>query len=107
LPRSPQYRPQFSAADLEKAREVVRRTSSRQDYVVRARIALLIAEQPLISNVEAARRVGVHENTIRHWRKVWCKEGFRVEIGKGRGQKPRFSPSGTSEVERDREGRGV
>ena len=107
MPRSPQYHPQFSAADLEKAREVVRRTSSRQDYVVRARIALLIAEQPLISNVAAARRIGVHENTIRHWRKVWCREGFRVEIGKGRGQKPRFSPSTAGAVERGGEGGSV
>lgn len=95
MPPLPQYRPQFTEADVAKARDLVRRQTSRQDYVQRARIALLLAEQPTISNPEAARRLGVHENTIRYWRKEWSERGFRVEIRAGRGQKPRFSPLGT------------
>jgi len=98
LPTLPQYRPQFSEADLEKARVIVRRQTSRQDYVLRARIALLLAECPTISNPEAARRLGVHENTIRYWRKEWSERGFRVEIREGRGQKPRLSPLGAREA---------
>ena len=95
MPPLPQYRPEFSVADLERAQEIVRRQTSRQDYVLRARIALLLAECPTISNPEAGRRLGVHENTIRYWRKEWSERGFRVEIREGRGQKPRFSPLGT------------
>jgi len=107
LPPLPQYRPEFSEADLERAREIVRRQTSRQDYVLRARIALLLAERPTISNPEAARQLGVHENTIRYWRKEWSERGFRVEIRAGRGQKPRFSPLGTGAVGSGDAGGGV
>ena len=90
--RYPEKQPTFTEADLERARDLVRRGTSRQDYVVRARLALLLSEHPRMSNPEAGRRVGVQENTVRYWRKEWCEGGFRVEIRSGRGRKPRFSP---------------
>ena len=92
MPPIPHYRPTFTQADLETAREILRRSSSRHDYVQRARIALLLAEEPTISNPEAGRRLGLHENTIRYWRKEWDRAGFRVAIREGRGRKRRFPP---------------
>ena len=46
---------------------------------VRARLALLLAENPTIPNPEAARLLGVHENTIRNWRKRWATEGWCLD----------------------------
>lgn len=96
MPPVPHYRPTFTDADLQQAREIVRRQTSRQDYVQRAKIALLLAEEPMISNPEARCRLGVHENTIRYWRKEGERAGFRVAIREGRGRKRRFPPLGAS-----------
>jgi transposase len=53
---------------------------------------MLLAENPRLPNPEAAKLLGVHENTVRYWRKRWVEEGFRLE-DKPRPGRPRvFSP---------------
>jgi hypothetical protein len=89
---SPQYQPAFSEADLALAREVVRMSSSRRDHYRRARLALLLASEPSISSAEAGRRIGMHINAVRNWRKAWCAGPFRLTDLPGRGRKPRLSP---------------
>jgi len=88
----PQYQPSFTEADLAQAREVVRKNSSRRDHYRRAKLALLLASEPGISNPEAGRRLGMHENAVRKWRKIWCAGPFRLADSPGRGRKPRLSP---------------
>ena len=89
---APQYQPMFSPAEVAHAQEVVRRSTSRQDHARRARLALALAADPALSNPEAGRRVGMHPNSVRYWRKAWCKGPFRLTDLPGRGRKPRLSP---------------
>jgi hypothetical protein len=91
---APHYQPTFTEADLAHAREVARRPTSRQDHARRARLALLLAAEPALSNPAAGRRVGLHPNAVRYWRKVWCQGPFRLTDLPGRGRKPRLSPLG-------------
>lgn len=89
---APHYQPSFTEAALAQAREVARRPTSRQDHARRARLALLLAAAPALSNPEAGRRIGLHPNAVRYWRKVWCQGPFRLTDLPGRGRKPRLSP---------------
>lgn len=89
---APHYQPTFSEADLALARDVARRSTSRQDHARRARLALLLAATPALSNPEAGRRVGLHPQAVRKWRKVWCQGPFRLTDLPGRGRKPRLPP---------------
>ena len=88
----PQYRPRFSRQERRQAREVVRKRKVSHGCARRARLALLLAQEPAISNPEAGRRLGVHENTIRYWRKRWTSEGFSLEDRPRSGRPPSFSP---------------
>jgi hypothetical protein len=45
--------------------------------------------------VEAAAGVGLHPDSVRHWRQRWARGDFSLEDGPGRGCKARFSPSGS------------
>lgn len=89
---APLYQPKFSAADIAHARDVARRPTSRQDHARRARLALELHADPSISNPEAGRRVGMHPNAVRYWRRTWCNGPFRLTDLPGRGRKPRLSP---------------
>lgn len=81
----------LSRAELEKAREVVRRRKSSHGAARRARLALLLAEEPELSNVELAQRTGVHPNTVSRWCKRWTDEDFDLD-DKPRSGRPRFFP---------------
>ena len=89
----PKYQPKLRASEVQKAKEVLRRRSSTHGQATRARLAVLLSENRAIENREAARLLGVHENTVRRWRKRWVEEGFSLE-DKPRSGRPRsFSPS--------------
>ncbi len=91
MSRPPLYRPKFSRAELEKAHEVVRRRKSGHGTARRARLALLLHEEPELSNAELAQRTGVHYNTVSRWCKRWTEEFFDLE-DKPRSGRPRFFP---------------
>lgn len=91
---APHYQPTFSDADLGIARDVVRRPTSPQGQARRARLALLLAVEPTLSNPEVGRRIGLHPNAVRKWRKAWCQGPFRLTDLPGRGRKPGLSPLG-------------
>ncbi|MGQ9652342.1 MAG: helix-turn-helix domain-containing protein [Phycisphaerae bacterium] len=76
---TPLYRPKFSRLQPVAARELVRQRRMPHSLVQRARLVLLLAQDPVISNPEAGRRLGMHENTIRYWRYRWATEGFVLE----------------------------
>jgi hypothetical protein len=98
---TPKYRPTFAADALALCERTMRRPSAPQSHVYRARLALLLHEQPALDNVAAGRRLGKHENWVRYWRRIWATEGFRLADRGGQGRKPAFSPSG------DRHGQGA
>ena len=74
--------------------QTVRRHNAPQSQVHRAKLALLLAEQPALDNMAAGRRLGKHANWVRYWRRIWATEGFRLADRGGQGRKPAFSPSG-------------
>ena len=75
----PHYRPRFSRTQLDEARRLVRKRHAPHAIAQRARLVLLLADEPAISNPEAARRLGVHENKIRYWRNRWATRDFVLE----------------------------
>lgn len=91
---APLYQPKFSAEEIAHAQEVVRRSTSRQDHARRARLALELAADPALPNPEAGRRLGMHPNAVRYWRKTWCLGPFRLTDLPGRGRKPCLPPLG-------------
>jgi len=91
----PQYRPSFSPDQLRESGKVVRRHRAPQAEVLRARLALLLAENPTITCPEAARRLGMHEQTVRKWRRRWAKEGWSLQDRPRSGRPLVFSPAPT------------
>ncbi len=71
----------------------MRRRSVKYQLRQRATLALLLHEQPSLSNPEAAARVQLHPNSVRTWRRRWAAGDFTLEDEPGRGRKADFSPS--------------
>jgi transposase len=94
LGRPPKYRPEFSPEEVSQARQVSRKWKSTNGKARRARLALLLAENPELSNTEAARMLGVHRNTVGNWCKRWEDDGFGLEDKPRSGRPRRFSPAG-------------
>ena len=91
LGRPPKYRPEFSPEEIEEARRIVRQRKSAYGEARRAHLALLLEEDPELSNVEVARMLGVHRNTVGNWCKRWNDEGFDLQ-DKPRSGRPRLFP---------------
>ena len=91
---SPIYRPEFPDDFLDQARRLVRRRAVRFQLRQRAKLVLLLHEQPALSNVAVGQQVDLHPDSVRHWRRRWATGDFALEDVAGRGSKPRFSPLG-------------
>ncbi len=100
---SPSYQPRFSADQIAKCGQLIRRHNAPQARVFRAKLALLLHAQPALDNVAAGRRLGKHANWVRYWRRIWATEGFRLTDQTGRGRKPAFPPPRRG----DRQGAGL
>ena len=94
----PLYQPKFSEEQIAEARDLVGRRQAPHGVVQRSQLDLLLLEYPGIPSPEAARRLGVHPNTIRYWRKRWDTDEFRLEDLPRSGRPPVFSPR-TSHVD--------
>jgi hypothetical protein len=88
----PHYCPAFPDEFLAEARRLVRARTAPAHHRQRARLVLLLHEQPALSNTAAAARVELHPNSIRLWRQRWAAGQFTFDDGSGRGRKPVFSP---------------
>ena len=91
---APAFRPVFPADFLAQARQTAGRRTVRFQLRQRAELALLLHQRPRLSNVEAGGRVGLHPDSVRHWRRRWARGDFDLEDRPGRGRKPDFSPPG-------------
>jgi len=89
----PTFQPRFTPEQVAQARKVAARHTEAHVKVLRARMVIALAQHPDLSTPELARKVGVHEQTARKWRKRWATEGFRLEDRQRPGRKPGFSPS--------------
>ncbi len=91
---APRYQPTFFEAQIAACRALVRRQNAPQAQVYRAKLALLLHDDPALDNEAAGRQLGEHANRVRYWRKAWAQDGFRLTDRGGRGGKPAFPPSG-------------
>ena len=88
----PEYQPRFAPADLELIHTALSRRNTPHAVVVRAKLALLLHENPAMSSPQAARILGVHEQFVRKWRRRWCTEGFSLQDRPRSGRPPKFFP---------------
>ena len=93
----PAYHPQLAPDEVTALERLVRRPTSEQRWVQRAKLALLLQADPTIGNTAAAQQLGQHPNWVRKWRKRWALDGFAVAGLADRprsGRPPRVSPPG-------------
>ena len=88
----PKYQPHFTAEEGAQAQQVVRQYHASHAKVRRAKMVLLLAEDPAIPTPTLAALAGVHQNTALKWRRRWGKEGFSLEDRPRSGRPPQFSP---------------
>jgi len=81
---------------VQVALDTVRRRTVAVQVVQRFRLALLLHEQPEMTNDQAAKEVGLSARQVQRWRSRWAAGDFSIEDQAGRGRKPVFSPSGSS-----------
>lgn len=90
----PSYRPEFSSVFLEQAQEIARQRTVKYQLRQRALLVVLLHQQPLLSNIEAAQRVQLHPRSVQRWRRRWAKGDCSLADEAGRGRKADFSPAG-------------
>ncbi len=90
--QKPKHHPKFSKSDLQQVEKVLRRRTAPQVQVQRARLAKLLHSEPKIDNMEAARRLGVHHQFVRKWRRRWATKGFSLQDESRPGRPRAFSP---------------
>jgi Helix-turn-helix domain len=90
----PSYRPAFPTTFLEQAEQIVHQRTVQYQLRQRATLVLLLHQQPLVSNIEAAERVQLHLRSVQRWRRRWAKGDFSLEDEPGRGRKADFPPLG-------------
>jgi hypothetical protein len=91
---SPVWVPEFSAEQLQLARRVASQRTAPHSSVLRAKLTLVLAEDPLLSHREAGDKAGVSFHTVRKWRRRWAKDGWSLEDAPRSGRPRTFSPSG-------------
>ncbi len=89
----PRHQPVFPEEFLGECRQAAVCRSISYSERQRAELALLLDEQPNVSNVAAGAAVGLHPNAVRLWRRRWTAGEFSLADRPGRGRKPTFSPS--------------
>ena len=90
----PSYRPVFPSTFLEAAEKSVRHRTVPYQLRQRAALVLLLSQQPLVSNSEAAQQVQLHLCSVQRWRRRWAQGDLSLDDKPGRGRKADFSPSG-------------
>jgi hypothetical protein len=74
----PKYQPDFSPAEIAQAQSWACSQALPHAQVRRARLALLLHEQPDLRSPEAARRLGQSTSWVCKWRRRWVEEGFSL-----------------------------
>src|SRR4029450_11329522 len=90
----PSHGPVFQSTFLEGAEKIVRQRTVPYQLRQRAALVLLLSQQPLVSNIEAATQVQLHAWPVQRWPRRWTRAHFPREDKPGRGRNADFSPSG-------------
>lgn len=91
LPSTP-HQPEFTPEQLAHARKVAHGQQYPHVQVLRARLALVVAEEPTVSHAEAGRRCGLAPQTAYKWRRRWAKHGWSLTDAPRPGRQPGFPP---------------
>jgi hypothetical protein len=92
----PSYRPEFPPRFLEQAATIAGQRTVPYHVRQRAALVLLLSQQPLVSNSEAAQRVQLHPRSVRRWRHRWATGDFALDDKPGRGPQGGFFPRWTT-----------
>ena len=90
----PSHRPVFPSTFLEAAEKSVRHRTVPYQLRQRAALVLLLSQQPLVSNIEAAAQGQLPAGSVQRWRRRWATGDFSLDDKPGRGRTADFSPSG-------------
>lgn len=89
---TPAFQPRFPQTFVEAAQRIVAQRVVALRRWQRARLVLLLHDNPKLSNVQAGRQVSLSDQAVRFWRRRWASSDFSLEDKPGRGRKPGFSP---------------
>ena len=89
---APAFQPRFPKALVDEAKHVVAQRTVALRRWQRARLVLLLHDNPKLSNVQAGRQVSLSDQAVRFWRRRWARGDFSLDDQPGRGRKPGFSP---------------
>lgn len=89
---APAFQPRFPKRFVDEAKHVAAQRIVALRRWQRARLVLLLHDQPQLSNVQAAQQVSLSDQTVRFWRRRWASGDFSLDDKPGRGRKPGFSP---------------
>jgi transposase len=87
----PTYQPHFSETELAEARAWACSQALPHSEVQRARLVLLLNEQPDLPSPEAARRLGQSTAWVCKWRRRWVEQGFTLQDAPRPGRRPQFA----------------
>ena len=86
----PKYQPRFSEAEIAQARSWACSQALPHAEVQRARLVLLLHEQPDLRSPQAARRLGQSTAWVYKWRRRWVEQGFSLQDTPRPGRPPQF-----------------
>ena len=86
----PTYQPRFSEAEIAQAQSWARSQALPYAEVQRARLVLLLHEQPDIRSPQAARCLGRSTTWVCKWRRRWVEQGFSLQDASRPGRPPQF-----------------
>jgi len=87
----PKYQPRFSEAEVAEARAWASSQALPHGEVQRARLVLLLHEQPDLRSPEAARRLGQSVSWVCKWRRRWVEAGFSLRDASRPGRPQQFA----------------
>ena len=90
----PQHQVTFTPEQLALARKVAGARAAPHREVLRAKLTLILAEQPTISHAEAAAACGMSRDTVYDWRRRWAEQGWTLQDAPRSGRPRAFSPAG-------------
>lgn len=88
----PLYQPTFTTEQLQEAQHLAGCYQAPHAQVQRAKMALVLSQEPDISNPALGQQIGVHPNTAFKWRKEWALHGFHLDDAPRTGRPSTFSP---------------
>ena len=98
----PAFQPHFPKTFVDEAQNVVAQRTVALRRWQRARLVLLLHDNPTLSNVQAGNQVSLSAQAARFWRRRWSSGDFSLDDKPGRGRKPGFSPLRPRHREGDR-----